>query len=144
MAMHPEMVPGYKPVASADPPQLEELQVLLDKTVADPEALRIYSFAVDKLRRSLRLLDGGSPVDIMDAFVWVWEVADEFLQLLEEPTQEAVAIFAHFCVFLKKLENHWWLQSWAVHLMSRAYGILDDQHRLWIQWPIEQIGWVAP
>jgi len=143
LAMHPEMVPGYEPVASAGPPLLQELQMLLDESVTNAETLRIYTFAVDKLRRSLGLLGGSSQLDIMDAFVWVWEVADEFLQLLEEPTQEAVAIFAHFCVLLKRLENQWWLQNWADHLMSRAYDILDDHHKLWIHWPMEQIGWVV-
>lgn len=85
------------------------------------------------------------PVDITDAFVWQFLVAEDFLPLLREPPeQEAVAIFAHFFILLKRLDSHWWLQGWADDLVSRAWHVLDQDHRLWIQWPIEELGWVPP
>lgn len=60
------------------------------------------------------------------------------------PKQEAVAIFAHFSIILKhhESESHWWLQGWADHLVARAYEILDDEHRVWIEWPMSEVGWV--
>jgi hypothetical protein len=58
------------------------------------------------------------------------------------PTQEAVVIFAHFSILLKHHESHWWLQGWAEHLISRAYEILDDEHRSWIEWPMREVGWM--
>ncbi|KAF6843840.1 C6 zinc finger protein [Colletotrichum musicola] len=127
---------------------LADLQRLVNKTCATPELLPIYNRAIDELRRTLSvfLWDGGRGMDITDAFVWKYLMAEEFLPLLKSPgaTQEAVAIFSHFCILLKRLENEWWLQGWATHLISRAWVLLDQDHRLWIQWPIEELGWVPP
>ncbi|KAF2182926.1 hypothetical protein K469DRAFT_751817 [Zopfia rhizophila CBS 207.26] len=125
---------------------LGELQALVDANVGDEEALRIYNHATTELRGVLRAFDteNGASMGITDAFVWIHEVTEEFLPLLRVPTQEALAIFAHFCVLLKKLEIHWWMQGWANHLMRRVHEHLDDEHRLWIRWPIEEIGWVPP
>lgn len=142
LAMHPEIKPGYQDNPSDDSPFFK-LQKWLEESVENRETLKVYLSAVSELRATFRLLEGGWQLDATDVFVWVWQVADEFLSFLEAPTQEAVAIFAHFCVLLKKLDNQWWLKGWGDHLMSRAYHMLDSQHKLWIQWPIEQIGWVA-
>ncbi|KXH35844.1 hypothetical protein CSIM01_00558 [Colletotrichum simmondsii] len=127
---------------------LADLQRLVNKTCADAALLPIYNRAIDELRRTLSvfLWDGGRGMDITDAFVWKYLMAEDFLPLLKSPghTQEAVAIFSHFCILLKRLENEWWLQGWATHLISRAWAVLDQDHRLWIQWPIEELGWVPP
>ncbi|KAK2008100.1 hypothetical protein LZ32DRAFT_609734 [Colletotrichum eremochloae] len=127
---------------------LVDLQRLVNKTCADPVLLPIYNRAIDELRRTLSvfLWDGGRGMDITDAFMWKYHMAEDFLPLLKVPgaTQEAVAIFSHFCILLKRLENEWWLQGWATHLISRAWSLLDQDHRLWIQWPIEELGWVPP
>ncbi|GKT46697.1 uncharacterized protein ColSpa_06878 [Colletotrichum spaethianum] len=132
----------------AQPELLADLQRLVNKTCADPVLLPIYNRAIDELRRTLSvfLWDGGRGMDITDAFLWKYLMAEDFLPLLKVPgaTQEAVAIFSHFCILLKRLENEWWLQGWATHLISRAWSLLDQDHRLWIQWPIEELGWVPP
>lgn len=85
-------------------------------------------------------------LDADDVFVWQWCVANDLLPLLKgsDVRQEAVVIFAHFLILLKKLENQWWLEGWASHLMGQAWASLDQEHRLWIQWPIEELGWVPP
>ncbi len=115
--------------------------------------------------------DKEMPRDVMDAMLWLWVVSDSLVPLLKsgsngggqgssgdpgrngdamegvveegrtEPAQEAVAIFAHFCILLKHHESHWWLQGWADHLIARAYEILDEEHRIWIEWPMREVGW---
>ncbi|TQN72791.1 Sterol uptake control protein 2 [Colletotrichum shisoi] len=130
------------------PELLSDLQRLVNKTCADPVLLPVYNHAIDELRCTLSIFlwDGGRGMDITDAFLWKYLMAEDFLPLLKSPgeTQEAVAIFSHFCILLKRLENEWWLQGWATHLISRAWDMLDQDHRLWIQWPIEELGWVPP
>lgn len=91
---------------------------------------------------------GNAPLslDLSDAFVWLFIVADDFLPLLKPsagPAQEALAIFAHFCILLKRLDGEWWLQGWGTHLILRCHSLLDDEHRLWIRWPIEEAGIVV-
>lgn len=80
----------------------------------------------------------------MDAFVWQFVLADSFVPLLANPTQEAAAIFAHFCVILKRFDEHWWLQGWGTVLIARVWEILDSVHRPWIQWVVEEMGWIPP
>uniref|UniRef100_L2GBL3 C6 transcription factor n=1 Tax=Colletotrichum fructicola (strain Nara gc5) TaxID=1213859 RepID=L2GBL3_COLFN len=88
---------------------LADLQRLVNKTCANPELLPVYNHAIDELRRTLSvfLWDGGRGMDITDAFVWKYLMAEDFLPLLKSPgaTQEAVAIFSHFCILLKRLER---------------------------------------
>ena len=139
--MHPKTTDGHSDGA---PSPLQDLQMWLDESTKHRDHLYIYSRAIRELQSLYRLLTTDTRLEILDAFVWIWEVADDFLPLLELSTQGAVVIFAYFCVVLKRLDNQWWLQGWADHLMSQAYATLDDEHRLWIGWPIEQIGLVVP
>lgn len=125
---------------------LQELQTRVNATVADASLLSIYNDAIEELRMQLSLCLSEEPhrLDLCDAFMWQFTVVDSFLPLLKEPTQEAAAIFAHFCIILKRLEGHWWLQGWATVLISKVWRILDSVHRPWIQWAIEEMGWVPP
>lgn len=152
---------------NTNPALLADLQAAVNKTVTEPELLEIYNQTILHLRRSLSLLfplqdeddrmggvpfsSGGSgskssSLEPWDIFIWKWSSARDFLPLLRGPEarQEAVAIFAHFLIMIKKLENQWWIEGWATHLIEKAWSMLDQEHRLWIQWPIEELGWVPP
>lgn len=147
---------------------LVDIQSTINKTCSDPELLLIYNDIIEKLRRVLSMLvldtsgqetprdsdgdvsmsagSGISRLEAWDIFVWQWDAAKDFFPLLRGPgpRQEAVVIYAHFLVMLKKLESQWWLEGWATHIMEKVWASLDDEHRLWIQWPIEELGWVPP
>ncbi|KAH7136827.1 hypothetical protein B0J13DRAFT_640390 [Dactylonectria estremocensis] len=125
---------------------LDALENDIKATVMDSSLLSIYLHAIEQLRPqiSFALSNEGHNLDIMDAFIWHFDVAKDFMPLLKVPKQEAVAIFAHHCLILSKLQNVFWLQGWDKFLMSRAWEILDEEHRLWIQWPVEEMGWVPP
>jgi hypothetical protein len=34
------------------------------------------------------------------------------------------------------------MEGWSIHLISGIYDSLDEEHRLWLRWPMEEIGWV--
>ncbi|KAI8263248.1 hypothetical protein K4K58_013121 [Colletotrichum sp. SAR11_239] len=133
---------------SAHPENLENLRKLIGSNCRDENLLDIYNYAIDELRHplSLALNGGGHGMDIMDMFIWKYFVAEDFLPLLKTPetNQEAVVIYAHFCIVLGKLESQWWLQGWAKHLISQAWALLDESYKPWIQWPMEELGWVPP
>ncbi|KZL79769.1 c6 zinc finger protein [Colletotrichum incanum] len=132
----------------AQPGALESLRQRVNDSNVDEDLLRIYNLAIDELRHpmSLALHEGGRGMDILDIFIWKYFVSDEFLPLLKTPgaNQEAIVIYAHFCIVLKKLESQWWLQGWAMHLISQAWELLDETHKPWIQWPMEELGWAPP
>jgi len=76
------------------------------------------------------------------AFAWLYRVSDEFVQSLQDREPIALVIFAHFCVLLHDMSLHWWLPGWVDHLMSEIYACLSGEHKMWIRWPIEEIGWI--
>ncbi|KAI8624408.1 hypothetical protein F5Y19DRAFT_480694 [Xylariaceae sp. FL1651] len=120
---------------------LDRLHDLIANDVHDERLRSIYSYAVTELGKSFAVLSPG-PYDLIDAFVWVNKIAEGFLPLLRTPTQEAVAIFAFFPVLLQGIKSQWWSNGLADSLMALSYHILDREHRLWIQWPMEELGWV--
>lgn len=135
---------------------LMDLESSVNRGCKEPDLLPIYQKVIDNLRRvfSMLALDGDTATahapkleawDIF-IFVWHWGAAKDFIPLLRgnEPRQEAVAIYAHFLIMLRKLENQWWLEGWARYMMERVWTALDEEHRLWIQWPIEELGWLPP
>ncbi|KAI9900226.1 hypothetical protein N3K66_004488 [Trichothecium roseum] len=136
---------------------LDELSRHVDAGARDrPDELRVYRDTIDKLRpqlssvlarRARRGSGGGGEeeaADISDAFMWSFQVAEEFMPLLRARRQEAVAIYAHSCIILHALEHNRWVQGWADFVMGRAWEMLDEEHRMWIQWPMEEIGWAPP
>jgi hypothetical protein len=103
-----------------------------------------YEYALDELEMALVVRqDPDGHRDVLDAMVWLWMVSEALVPLLRVPTQEAVAIFAHYSVLLKYHESRWWLQGWAEHVMVRAQEILDDEHRPWIEWPVRELELMA-
>ena len=74
-------------------------------------------------------------------YSWLYKMDDKFIDLLKQNDPVTLVIFAHFCVLLKFLSSCWWMQGWSTHLLQEVWRLLDDEHRLWIRWPIEEIGW---
>ncbi|KAK7912276.1 hypothetical protein PG985_014757 [Apiospora marii] len=131
---------------------LDSIHHLIVLRQPDARLRGIYAHAIEELQKSFAVLDavdpqgsgGGRRCALTDAFVWIFEVANEFLPLLRDATQEAVAIFAFFTVFLGRGgSSQWCLHGWAEHLIGRCYALLDEEHRSWIQWPLEEMGWAG-
>lgn len=85
-------------------------------------------------------------LEAWDILVWQWTQGKDFLPLLEavNPPQEAVVIFAYCLLALRKLENQWWVEGWADHLMGKTWSLLDEEHRHWVVWATEEMGWIPP
>jgi hypothetical protein len=125
---------------------LGELSANVEETVHDEKELAIYRHALHELKFQLNMVVNPTShdLDIMDAFVWHFAMAEDYMPLLQQGRQEAVAIFAHSLIIFNAVSRSTWLYGWDTILLARSYDILDYQHRLWIQWPIEEIGWVPP
>jgi hypothetical protein len=83
-------------------------------------------------------------LELSSAFAWAFVLDDTFRSNLKQRKQEAIAIFTHGLITIHALSWHSWLQGWSTCLLSTIWKMLDDEHRLWIQWPIEEMGWVPP
>jgi hypothetical protein len=126
-------------------PSLTDLGEVFAQRPLEEGLRQIYMTALKELKKSFGQAQAcAAQYDLTDAFTWIFLVAEDLLPLLRTPTQEAVAIFAFFCVLLTKLDGHWWMQGWGRHLIAHAYGLLDEEGRLLIRWAVEEIGWVPP
>lgn len=85
-------------------------------------------------------------LEAWDILIWQWTQGKHFLPLLDavSPPQEAVVIFAYCLLVLRKLENQWYVEGWADHLMSKTWALLDEEHRHWVVWATEEMGWIPP
>lgn len=122
---------------------LHELTVLVERTVTNEDHRHVYHGLIEQLQKSYAGA-GTSMTDLSFVFTWLFEVREEFIALLRIPTQEAVVILAFVAVLLNRIPQQWWGNGWAEHLMHRIYALLDDEYRLWIAWPMEEMGWVPP
>lgn len=141
-----ELREKYLAEAPYEDSPLTELGVLVEKTTVDRHDMAVYLDAIDILRKSfLTFTEHGETVpgfESADIFIWVFEVNHRYLELLRRNTQESLCIFGYFCVVLRRQDSYWWMEGWATHLISKIYHLLDEEHRLWIRWPIEEIGWI--
>lgn len=136
--------------AADNHPAQNQLNHLRDfiKTRELPEYEKgVYIEALRQLHQHFAILGAGAGNlrrDFTEAFAWIFRLAEDFMPLLKLATKEAITIFAHWCVLIKHVDNQWWIQGWAEHLIAKAYSMLDVVYRLWIRWPMEEIGWSPP
>lgn len=121
--------------------QILQRRILDSTTNPDPLCTEAYTKALTELRKSLNsLYVCAETYEASDAFIWVFRIPETYLEMLKHQDQSALCIFAFFCIILHQSSAHWWAQGWGSHIMSQVYHSLDDEHRRWVQWPIEQIG----
>lgn len=122
---------------------LDDLHRLVLQSTTDPHFAHLYTASIESLQKSFTFVYNSAPhtYETGDVFVWLFRASEEYLALLQNGTQAALAIFAYSCVLFNKLESYWWIEGWSWQLMSNIWMHLDEEHRGWIQWPIEEIGW---
>ncbi|KAM0427889.1 hypothetical protein ACHAPT_007348 [Fusarium lateritium] len=130
---------GSDDASSSMSEALDDLEELISWNINDEDTIKTYKRTIAYLRDMSKMLDT-SEVEISEVFGWFYLVADDFLPLLRASKQEAVAVFSYFCVFLKRLDMYWWMGNWGEQLLRKAESILDDDHKLWISWPMEELG----
>lgn len=146
-------------LSTAEHAQLGYLRRAVVEAASDAETAAIYEQHIDHLQTSFCSIFGTrsnavstSVADTWDrssltialtsnVYSWVYRLNDAFIKLLIKRDSLALVIFAHFCVLLKFLGSCWWMQGWSTHLMQEIWDLLDEEHRLWICWPIEELGW---
>ncbi|KAF7888543.1 uncharacterized protein EAF02_003084 [Botrytis sinoallii] len=123
---------------------LIHLATFLSQSTTDPQDLEAYIQSIDELQKSFGVLANRDrhSVELADVFIWPYRVHEHYLVLLRQRNAEALTIFAHFAVLLKHLDSYWYMKGWSEYLIAQIWGLLDDEHRLWIRGPIEEIGWV--
>ncbi|CAK7233495.1 hypothetical protein SBRCBS47491_008629 [Sporothrix bragantina] len=147
-------------LATPEHAQFEYLRRIIHKAAsADPDPTEdpaVYETSLDALERSFfysyttvgRTPGAANPktspvglAQTSSVYAWLYSLDDEFVELVVQRRPLALVVFAHFCVLLRLLSGCWWMQGWSTHLMQEIWDLLDADHRLWIRWPIEELGW---
>jgi hypothetical protein len=132
---------------SSAPTQIDHLW-MLQRVINDTTCVReeriVYNVTLDQLREPFNLTynQGVYSIESSDVLRWLYVVSEEYLELLSQRKPEALAIFAYYCVLLKKLDALWWVQGLGEKLISQIHNVLDESSRLWINWPMREIGWI--
>ncbi|KAJ6014315.1 hypothetical protein N7540_008906 [Penicillium herquei] len=125
---------------------LKELEEKIStETRADTEQREILMGTMQALNRSYSFLYGPvfSDQDKLRGFYqWLFEIQEPYLALVKSGDNAALCVLGFYAVLLKDLERYWWMEGWSVRLIKRIHMLLDGEHRLWIRWAIEEIGWV--
>ncbi|KAF2139464.1 uncharacterized protein K452DRAFT_360668 [Aplosporella prunicola CBS 121167] len=104
--------------------------------------------AFDKLRLCYMATYGGldgsyhGNGDHQNAFVWPYQLDEDFTTRLQERKPTSLIIAAHFAVLLKNLEFIWFLEGWAEHVIAGVGKFVGESHRVWLQWPIERVAFI--
>lgn len=136
---------GEHKATSEGADRLRAISAYIDQTTPDPNHREAYSQAISELIKIYgvieNLIKDDLPRETSDIFIWPFKLSDRYLDLLQQPTQEALAILSFFAVLPLQFEQHWFLEDFSKHLISRIYPLIDENHLSWIQWPLQEIGW---
>ncbi|KAJ5273657.1 hypothetical protein N7478_008782 [Penicillium angulare] len=130
-------------------PEKYQVLVELEDRICDfeegEEKKRTLQNTIAALSRSYSFLYGRDFKDqdkLRGFYIWLYEVDNSFFDLVKNGDNGALCVLAFYAVLIKDLEKYWWMEGWAVHLIRGIYMLLDGEHRIWIRWAIEEIGWV--
>lgn len=102
---------------------------------------QVISNALYLLRRCFAILYLPSkPVRIVRALkMWVGSIPNTYLEMLRELRSGALVVLARWCIMLKRAETTWYLQGSAENIMSVIAGVLNEEWRARIAWPLQVV-----
>lgn len=113
--------------------------------LSEPEKKAIYECEIERLSRSFAQTFGTkqSPQPHVQGkfqciMSWMYEHNDDTANLVRNRDSIALLLLGHFCVLLRTLENHWFMEGWAAHLMEEICHSSEACIR-WLEWPLEYL-----
>ncbi|KAM0342052.1 hypothetical protein ACHAPU_009780 [Fusarium lateritium] len=111
----------------------------------DPELVH-YSKALDQLSQrfdvAFNYTSRVTQLSPQQVFLWVYQLDDDFVRLLQQEKSIPLVILSYFCILLNGLGSFWWTSGWVEHLLSEIYSSLDEEYKIWMRRPMEETGWI--
>ena len=116
--------------------QLNDLDKLCEQASGGEDAIRMYKGVLGWLKNCFIRMTNRTPIDceVSIAFLWPVRLPQEFISRLHDGEPIALIILAHYCVMLHHLDNYWWLNGWATHIVRKIDRELDGGMRSWLEW----------
>lgn len=117
---------------------LQAVQEWITTSLKDRETQSAYLIPLELLQRTFEItLFTRHPAVV---FRWLVVVSRDFIGLLQKKDPLALVLLAHYGVALHELRQDWWSGNWGVDLVHYVHGILDDEWRLYVEWPMRRVG----
>jgi hypothetical protein len=87
---------------------------------------------------------GGVDSEYHVVFAWLFRMQEEFLEALQKHDPVPLVVYAHFALLMNDMEGFWYMKGWTVHVLEGIWGILRDEDRVHIRWPVSVVGWIPP
>ena len=138
---HPQQPPQTQMPAVLEE-QLRNLETLCETVSGGEEAETIYKQAVETLRDCFVRMNNKLPYEceVSLAFLWPVMIPQDFITKLNAREPEALIILAHYCVILHHINDYWWTNGWAMHIIRNIQRQLDEERQVWVQWPANVVG----
>ncbi|KAF8860826.1 hypothetical protein BDZ45DRAFT_724324 [Acephala macrosclerotiorum] len=106
----------------------------------DEKALAVCRAALDELRRigALPCLACGTVNKVGATYIWPGTISQEFIELLGQRRPEALVIFAHYCVLLKRVNYLWFFVGVGTNMLKAVEKELGVEWKPWIEWAVRQ------
>ena len=102
---------------------------------AEPRVADVCVAATELLRKSFAGMAFGSD----SVFFWPVLVHKDYMSLLELNIPEALMVLASYCVLLHTKNWCWWIEGWPANMLRKIEGIINEQWRAWLWWPLHVI-----
>jgi len=124
---------------------LDRLNTLITSTCESDEGrMQLYKKAIQDLQRAFQNYHDLSKecCYLSVIFQWPAQLSEEYIELLMEREPEALIVFAHYTVLLSKALPCWWMEGRAERILASIHAHLAPYHRIWMHWPMQELGWV--
>ncbi|KAF7160786.1 hypothetical protein CNMCM5623_006380 [Aspergillus felis] len=125
--------------------QIRVVQVLMRAETGDPAIKEMYDSALyslqDIFEEVYRMRAAGKQgVNLMHLVIgWLYRLSEEFVEWLEVKDPLALAVLAYWAILLKYMQSSWLMTGWDEHVLAGIQASLPEEHRRWIEWPVECI-----
>jgi hypothetical protein len=87
---------------------------------------------------------GGVDSEYHVVFAWLFRMQEEFLEALQRHDPVPLVVYAHFVLLMNDMEGFWYMKGWTMHVLAGIWGIIRDEDRVHIRWPVSVVGWIPP
>ena len=135
-------VPSQMQIPEVLETQLQDLNHLCEQVPGDEESVKTYKIAIGVLADCFERMANKQlyECEVSLAFLWPVMVPQEFISKLGHREPEAFIVLSFYCVILYQLDNYWWMNGWAVHIIRNIYRQLNKKYQVWLRWPASMVG----
>jgi hypothetical protein len=143
----PQMRARGKPLQYGTRPAFE--QPLADlrhyiEYASSPSHLASNLYALELLLECYGNRYNGIDNEYSIVFTWLFKMEEDFLEAMQRHDAVPLVLYAHFTVLINDMERFWYMKGWTTHVISGIWGLLKDEDKIQLRWPIEIVGWITP